>query len=85
MSVNTLIFLVIVILMVEINGWDYKDTPTTCYKCAADGNIGPCADPFNLYGRPHFKESCKSGWCLKVETGAVGKHAHDAGVGYVLR
>ena len=85
MSGYSLIFLLIFIIMVEINGLNYKEKTITCHKCATDGSMGHCADPFNLYGRPHFKESCKSGWCLKVETGAVGKHTHDAGVGYVLR
>ena len=47
----------------------------TCYKCAADSKMGPCGSRFTLFGREHFQESCKSGWCLKVEVGAVGSLA----------
>ena len=54
------------------NAYQYQNT---CYKCAADSKMGPCGSRFTLFNREHFQESCKSGWCLKVEVGAVGSLA----------
>ena len=69
-------FCILVILLFaiacKINAYQYEQT---CYKCAADSKMGPCGSRFTLFGREHFQEKCKSGWCLKVEVGGVGSLA----------
>ena len=71
------IFIVLLIVFFyETNGKTDKDK---CYKCVAEGKVGPCAYDFQLMGRKHFMENCTTGWCLKVEVGSMGSKSVGAG------
>ena len=71
------IFIVLLIVFFyETNGYSKTDQ---CYKCVAEGKSGPCAYDFQLMNRNHFKENCTTGWCLKVEVGAMGSKSVGAG------
>ena len=71
------IFIVLLIVFFyETNG---KSKTDKCYKCVAEGKVGPCAYDFQLMGRKHFMENCTTGWCLKVEVGSMGHKSVGAG------
>ena len=49
------IFIVLLIVFFyETNGKTDKDR---CYKCVAEGKVGPCAYDFQLMGRKHFMKT----------------------------
>ena len=85
MSSHKIMFLIFLMAICGINS-KFSKFKNKCYKCVADAKMGPCADPFQLYGRKHFQEDCESDWCVKLEVGAFGRYAKNyIGTGHFER